>query len=374
MGIAGSLASLMDGKITVESRIGVGSTFTAYLTQRLIKDSIAIGREVSAQLQSFSFSHKASPLKGQLTHEHISGNVLIVDDVIINLLVAKGLIEPYGISIKTALSGFEAIEMMKKEAFDIIFMDHMMPEMDGVEAVSIIRQNGYKGIIVALTANAVTGQMEILLENGFDDFISKPIDTQQLDTILNKYIGKMRRVKSNGINDAEILKFFCSDSKKMLTAVEAFYKDIENATDEDRKLFVINAHALKATLATIGEVEASQLALLLEASGREGNKDVIKAKAQEFVDTVNNIIKSIDDKNISEGIVTAEDTGYLNERLRMISEACKNYDFKTTEKVLSDLRQKQWTKKTEEMIDKIGEYVLHSDFEELAEFIEGIGA
>jgi len=106
-----------------------------------------------------------------------------------NLYVAKGLLGPYGLSIDTSTNGPETIEKIKSgQAFDIIFMDHFMPEMDGIETVKIIRGLGYKNPIIALTANALVGQAQIFLENGFDGFISKPIDTRHLNATLNKYI------------------------------------------------------------------------------------------------------------------------------------------------------------------------------------------
>jgi CheY-like chemotaxis protein/HPt (histidine-containing phosphotransfer) domain-containing protein len=117
------------------------------------------------------------------------GRVLIVDDTEANLYVAKLMMDPYGLNIDTASSGYEAIEKIEKgNSYDIIFMDHMMPKMDGIEAVKIIRSLGYTEPIIALTANAVVGQADIFLTKGFDDFVSKPIDMRILDMMLDKYI------------------------------------------------------------------------------------------------------------------------------------------------------------------------------------------
>jgi CheY-like chemotaxis protein len=117
------------------------------------------------------------------------GRVLIVDDTEANLYVAKLLMAPYGLNTHTAASGYEAIERIKDGGvYDIIFMDHMMPTMDGIEAAHITRGLGYSAPIIALTANAVVGQADMFLANGFDDFVSKPIDMRLLNVILNKYI------------------------------------------------------------------------------------------------------------------------------------------------------------------------------------------
>jgi CheY-like chemotaxis protein len=117
------------------------------------------------------------------------GKVLVVDDMEPNRYVTNMVLTPYGLTISTSKSGQEAIDNVKSGmVFDIIFMDHYMPEMDGVEATKIIRELGYKHPIVALTANALVGQAKIFLENGFNGFLSKPIDTRQLNATLNKFV------------------------------------------------------------------------------------------------------------------------------------------------------------------------------------------
>jgi len=117
------------------------------------------------------------------------GKVLVVDDMEPNLYVARGLLSPYGLSIDTVSSGIQAIEKIKDgQIFDVIFMDHYMPEMDGIETTKRIRALGYTKPIVALTANALVGQDKVFLENGFDEFLSKPIDTRQINSTLNRLI------------------------------------------------------------------------------------------------------------------------------------------------------------------------------------------
>jgi CheY-like chemotaxis protein len=117
------------------------------------------------------------------------GSVLIVDDVDANLFVAKGLMKPYGLTIETVMSGYDALDLVRAgNQYDIIFMDHMMPGMDGMETTKLIRESGYTQPVVALTANAIAGQAEVFLDNGFDNFISKPIDTRQLNNVLNTLI------------------------------------------------------------------------------------------------------------------------------------------------------------------------------------------
>jgi len=117
------------------------------------------------------------------------GKVLIVDDVDINLYVAEELMSPYKLNVETVLSGLKAIEKVESgNVYDVIFMDHMMPQMDGIETTKRLRVSGYAGAIVALTANALVGNDEMFKRNGFDGFISKPIDTRQLNSVLNRFV------------------------------------------------------------------------------------------------------------------------------------------------------------------------------------------
>jgi CheY-like chemotaxis protein len=132
----------------------------------------------------------------EITFTIPNARLLVVDDIDINLMVAEGLLEAYDATIDTCLSGAEAIKMVKLYDYDLVFMDHMMPGMDGIEATAAIRkweaeQNIRSGVpIVALTANAVVGMKELFLGKGFNDFLSKPIDISKLNEILERWITK----------------------------------------------------------------------------------------------------------------------------------------------------------------------------------------
>jgi CheY-like chemotaxis protein/two-component sensor histidine kinase len=191
MGITKRLVQLMNGDISVESEKGKGSAFTVRLPQGIVAGAGMFGKELTKSISMLSYDQPAQKKNGpQIVREYMPyGSVLIVDDMEPNLYVARGLMFPYGLSIETAASGPEAISKIKNGAkFDIIFMDHFMPKMDGIETVKIIREFGYTRPIVALTANALVGQADMFMENGFDGFISKPIDIRQLNVTLNKLI------------------------------------------------------------------------------------------------------------------------------------------------------------------------------------------
>jgi len=197
MNITKHLIDLMNGSISVQSEPGKGTEFIVCLPQVRF-DNAVCGYETAKNLHEFKYRSAALHKKTQIVHKQIpQSKVLIVDDVSSNIYVAKGMLSPYGLMIDTASSGFEAIKKIEDgNVYDIIFMDHMMPKMDGIETVKIIRSTGYNNPIIALTANALIGQEKIFLENGFDDFISKPIDSHRMDNILNEYIQKRKTLKT----------------------------------------------------------------------------------------------------------------------------------------------------------------------------------
>ena len=199
--ITRNLLSLMGGTIDVKSVYGEGSEFIIILPQKLQNtdaeqvNEVTVFSEDSEKTKQKSEScdlaenDTSAPLPSFTAPD---AHILIVDDVEINLLVAKGLLEPYCVKIDMLTGGKAAIEAVVAGSYDLVFMDHMMPDMDGVEAVRIIRETDgekYSSLpIVALTANAIVGAKEMFLENGFNDFISKPIDIEALSNILLKYL------------------------------------------------------------------------------------------------------------------------------------------------------------------------------------------
>jgi len=189
----------------------------ALMAEKGNEDFISNVRFLSLPVQSLSIANVLNGVadskgfdesSGMVKYTYPGARLLIVDDLSTNLKVAEGLLMPYGAIIDTCLSGTAAIELVRKYNYDIIFMDHMMPDMDGIETVKIIRawETGQMGFeisegkripIIALTANAVAGMREMFLENGFNDFIAKPVDVSKLDEALNKWIPEEKRVKRN---------------------------------------------------------------------------------------------------------------------------------------------------------------------------------
>jgi signal transduction histidine kinase/CheY-like chemotaxis protein/HPt (histidine-containing phosphotransfer) domain-containing protein len=388
LNIVWRLVNKMNGTISVESEPGKGTAFTVRIPQKKV-DSKVLGKETTENLQKFRMMSSSSRLKrANIVREYMPyGKVLIVDDVESNLYVAKGLMIPYGLSIDVASSGFEAINKIKDgKKYDIVFMDHMMPKLDGINATKIMRDIGYKHPIVALTANAVTGQSKIFFENGFDEFISKPIDIRQLNAVLNKFIRnrqspeviaearKQRQSMDESAFQSNVSKadptlhaVFLLDIKKSLPIIEDTLKKIDNATSEDLHLFAVNVHAMKSALANIGETVVSKLAFALEKAGKEQNRDLIKAQAQVLIDDILSIKAKIESKNRDSDSTSEvdQDPGFLHEQLQIICNACADYDERPINAALSDLKKLSWKKETKALIDKIDEQMLYGDFDEV---------
>jgi signal transduction histidine kinase/DNA-binding response OmpR family regulator len=200
LSITKTLVALMGGTITAESEYNAGSTFKAVIRQQIV-DETPIGRETVETLKRLRFARDNRDKNRDFVRTYMPyGRVLIVDDIATTLDVAMGLMTPYGLTVDCAAGGREAVEKIKAAGsgnfapqYDVVFMDHVMPEMDGIEATRIIR--GEIGTeyartvpIIALTANALVGNEEMFLSCGFNAFLSKPINVAHLDAVLNKWV------------------------------------------------------------------------------------------------------------------------------------------------------------------------------------------
>jgi signal transduction histidine kinase/CheY-like chemotaxis protein len=390
MNITQYLIKAMKGEVTVNSELGKGTEFIVRLPQKSTNSGV-LGKELVESLQNFRYISYSQMRNARIEREPMPyGKVLIVDDVESNLYVAKGLLQPYKLSIDTADDGPEAIEKIKEDKiYDIIFMDHMMPEMDGIEATKIIRELGYTNPIIALTANAIGGQSEIFLKNGFDGFISKPIDIHQLNSVLNKFIrdkqspevlGEIRRQyalskissgRSSNFKMSSTMELaFARDARKKLLILEAISKNINAATEEDLQSFTLNANAIRSVLANVGERTLSEAAYELEMAGRDGNRAVISTDTQIFLDSLRDIIHKIE-SNEDATTSSDEDTVFLRTKLLEFRHACTIYDKKFAKSVLSDLYTKRWSRQTKEHLSNLSELLLHSDFEEAVKRTDG---
>ena len=185
LAICKELLSLMGGDIEVESTYGVGSKFTIHISQKISDSSVVV--------EKFKTHEEDEP---QVVAP--DAKVLVVDDNAVNLKVSQGLIRTFGITVDTCKSGRECLEILKDtKDYDIIFIDHMMPELDGIDTLNMIRSDPSEYMkkvpLIALTANVVSGVREMFISEGFDDYVPKPIDMVWLNAILRKYLPKEKQ-------------------------------------------------------------------------------------------------------------------------------------------------------------------------------------
>jgi len=278
-------------------------------------------------------------------------HILVVDDNRMNIRVAEGLLAHYNIKVSVATSGKEALEKITEDKFDFVFMDHMMPEMDGVETMHRIRQKVgtyYKHVpIIALTANAVAGTREQLLAEGFNDFLEKPIERSVLERVLKRNLDSDKIVMrvaddesresiaevTNSENGTEnvLLKQLVSeglDVKKGILYCSGFEQYVrvlqghciewtESAMKlqkiferRDWKNYTIEVHGIKGAMSSIGAIELSEKARQLELAGKESRIDYILQNHQDLMQAYQRLFGRLsDNRNLCPKQITEDDTG-----------------------------------------------------------------
>jgi CheY-like chemotaxis protein len=306
--------------------------------------SMSIGNVLNGKADAKGFVESSGNIRFTMPYARL----LVTDDIAINLKVAEGLLAPYHATVDTCLNGTEAVEMVKRHQYDLVFMDHIMPIMDGIEATKAIRkweaEQQARGIarsavpIIALTANAVVGMREMFIEMGFSDFLAKPIDVSKLDEILYRWIPKEKREKreignrewgvgsgdrNSNVNTTsglypdslinklhsllpitgidikrgialvggkeetylKLLSLFCADAEQRILTFRNSAEDIGAIANQ--------AHAIKGVTANLGVTELSTEAAQLEAACKAGDINYMRGNLDSFIEHLSNLVNSI---------------------------------------------------------------------------------
>ena len=416
------LVRSMGGSITLESEYGVGTTFYVSMRQKVEDFNSVIDTESTDDFVVISHSNI---LKGFVSGKKKiakfiapDAKVLVVDDNEANLKVAKGLMGQYKLSVRTCTSGKAALDILETDkSFDILFIDHMMPEMDGVELTKILRSSNDDYLkyvpIIALTANAIKGVSEMFLANGFTEYLSKPIDTERLGEVLNKWIPENKKeeameeeesvadnneaVDDNEENLRNMLRrienvdydkamTLCGKSEDiLLSVIEVYvksYSQIKERIDstyakEDLKNYAIEVHGVKSSSRSIGNDVLGEMAYRLEIEAKDGNIAYVKENHSEFAMKYEQFVGKL--KEIVDKLKTEEKIEKVKfskeEMLSMINECISLYDEFETTKAEEVLKKLQCAECDENIMNLINDAIDSAelfDFDEVTKILTNI--
>ena len=386
--IARSLAEMMQGEIAVESEYGKGSVFTVKLAQQYASDT-RIGNETAESLKGFRYTGDKRNRNARVKRVGLPyARVLVVDDNLTNLDVARGLMKPYGMKVDCATGGRQAVDAVRKAEprYNAIFMDHMMPGVDGVEATRMIREeigtDYAKNVpIIALTANALAGSETMFLDKGFQAFIPKPIEIGRLDEVIRRWVrdrelereyeartgraftpegliaraGADRRsgvdrrafgMGISGLDTARGVKRMGGDGDAYYGVLQSFtlntptvLDSVEEAGEMDIGLYAAAVHGIKGTCRAIGAEALADIAERLEKAAREGDRAFITNHNPAFIRSARQLIAEIDEMLASHSPVAPKPKKDAPETalLAGLLTACGQYDTDKIDAAISEL-------------------------------------
>lgn len=351
MAIVKAYVDKLNGEIEVESELGKGTMMTIILEQEIV-DAKPLG--------DIDWEHMECRDSAERKDFIAKAEVLVVDDNETNLKVTCGLLRKYGIVADVADNGYKAIDRVLRKAYDLIFMDYMMPGMDGVETMQRIKEmdeGRYQDIpVVALTANAIAGVKDQMLQAGFQDYLSKPIDMVKLEAVLLRNLSedKITYVEydddffaSQGDNRGleEILKHF--DVEKGITNCGGQREDYEQILEvvlrhgqtridrlqkmiqeEDYENYTIDVHALKSTAANVGAMELSKTAYEHEMAGKEKRYEYQRENYISLINQYAQILREIAEalqKEVNIPVIEEPKEAIQDEEVRKLLESIKHF-------------------------------------------------
>ena len=403
--ITTQLLLLMGSRLNVESVYGKGTRFYFTLEQQII-DSTPIGNlEERIREQSTEYTYAA-------TFTAPKAQILVVDDNLVNLKVFVSLLKPTRVNVDVADSGKACLEMIVKKHYDLIFLDHMMPEMDGIETLH--RMKGMEGNkcesspVVSLTANAITGAKEMYLSEGFDAFLSKPINPEKLEQMILKLlprellqfdIAQEEREESMELQDEETLSpdmelpivegvdwsygfMHLPDKALLISTVGDFYKTLEVEADtldsfyqqsksnpDMLKQYRIKVHSMKSSANLIGATVLGGMAKLLENAARDDDTILIDALHDIFLREWRSYREKL--KECVAGVANGEQTECVKEvagdytvilaYLETLRNAAAELDIDVMDEIMRKLEGFQYPDEIQTNIEKLSVYITNMD-------------
>ncbi len=419
MNIVKNLLSLMDADLKVSSVYGEGTTVEFEIRQVIVKDT---------PIGDFTATYKENLRSKDIRHAGFispQGRILVIDDNALNLTVITGLLKETKLQVDTAKSGLEGIEKVSRSEYDCVFVDHLMPHMDGIETLRKMREseeNRNKDIpYIALTANAINGAREEYLSAGFDDYLSKPINPDVLEKMLLRYLPedkvilpgdtgyreslstpkKLQGSKAdnsvpeqpplignlNSLKGIDLMTALDNTgSTELLRTVITEYRDHipENADkietmfkEQNWNDFTITVHALKSTSRVIGALKLSELCQRLETAGKELDTDTINTLTAPMLELYRSYIEklSFPEELERSNEVPEENLNKTKDLQAVLTEArgfLEDYDYDSAEGVLKRLDDSELTDEIKEKLQSIEEALSNLDAEIGIEIIDSI--
>lgn len=399
MSITMQLLELMNSKLNVKSVYGEGSEFYFEISQKICNYEPVgdIAKRMAENAESYEYD--ASLLAPD-------AKVLVVDDNATNRMVFRGLLKETGVQIDEASGGQEALDILKERAYDIVFLDHMMPEMDGIEVMKkLLEDKEHPNVntpIIALTANAISGAKENYIAVGFTDYLSKPIIPDKLEKTLRRYIpeSKQRMVPTdkasnneaktyNDLPAIEGIDWNCGymhlrSDALLHSAIDDFYNSIEIEADylatmygrivasmedvEAMDNFRIKVHALKSTSNLIGAFLLAGNAAMLEFAAREGNRDLVIDVAPYFINSLREHKEKLKNIVIAKEAKAKKPIVDKSEVIALIDslvEAMQVFDVHESDRLVDELDYYEYPENLTKDFDKLKGYVSNLDVDQV---------
>jgi signal transduction histidine kinase/DNA-binding response OmpR family regulator/HPt (histidine-containing phosphotransfer) domain-containing protein len=418
LAITKRMVEMMRGTISVESEYGRGTTFTVRFLQGFAGDAV-IGKELAGNLKSFRYTMARQDRNKQLVRARIPyAKVLVVDDVATNLDLARGIMKPYGMTVDCVTSGPAAIGLIRKgeTRYNAVFMDHMMPGMDGIEAVQIIRNeidSDYARTvpIIALTANAILGNEEIFLNNGFQAFLTKPIDIMKMNEAVNRWVrdrelekelgldtesritegkqntgaetedqdesGKIadliKAMRVEGLDSEKGLERFGGDGRAYMDSLRSYVVHTPPLLASARTTraladYAITVHGIKGSSYGISAQAIGQRAERLEHAAKAGDLDFIEKETDGFIAAAGQFIADLTELldtlegNLRKPRKTAPDPILLGK----IRDAAESYNMGELDRAMEELEQCSYELEAD-LVPWLREQIDKAEFEEITE-------